>query len=191
MAVCLRIHMDHHRNEVELWELSDVIPADKELNLLLKELEAYEDQISKAPIGGYNSWEKDFDDLEEFMKQLKEVPSNIRNNVFSIHIAKNAIVIDHWTKLGYFCDDEKMQFLFNKITNRLANHFASTQIIYSAESAYKTELIACMIYEGNDIDDILNWINKENIRVSETISGIKRHTEGRYYETDACYIEKL
>ena len=191
MAVCLRICMDHNLSNEQLWELTGTIPTDERLNYLLKELEDYEDQIGSSPIGGYNNWEKEFNSIEEFTKLINEGPAAIRNNVFSLHIAKKGLIIDHWTKLGYFCDDKLMQTLFEKITEILAKHFSSTTAIYVAESAYKTELLSCMIYEGEDIKTIICWIEDEGIRIAESVSKIKRPTQGRYYETDACYIRKF
>ena len=183
--------MDHNRSINELWELTKLIPFDQKLNQLLKELENYENQIGASPIGGYNKWGKDCDNHDEFKELLSEGPAIISNSVFSIHIGKEGIILDHWTKLGYFCEDRNLQAIFKKIIDRLTEHFGSTTLIYAADSAYKTELINCKIYEGEDINSIIEWIKSEDIRISNTISGIKRSTEGRYYETDACYIKRI
>ena len=192
MAVCLRIYIDHNKTSDQLYKISDMIFNDQKLFNLLQILEKYESTIGTSPIGAYKKWNKEFESINDFNDlQDNEGAVTISNNVFTLHIAKNAVVISHWTKLGYFCDDIKLQKNFFDIINVLYTLFNSTTVIYAADSTYRSEMIASLIYDGGNFKTVLKTIDLKNIRIAENIKDIKKMTSNRHYETDACFIENL
>ena len=192
MGVALNIYLNHSKRSEELWSIAKKIPKDKELNKLLQELYNYEENIGSGPIGGYNKWEEeDFENYEEFIHSLNEDLAVLWNSVFNIKIGRKGLEIGHWTRLRYFTENEEIQNIFKRIVNFIGSIFNSDQVIYGADSAYRTEMIGIKIIEGEDFESIKKWLQDNGVRKANSIAEITRKVDDKYYESDGYYWEEL
>ena len=192
MGVALNIYLNHKKSQEELWSIVEKIPKDVELNNLLQELYSYEERIGGPPIGGYEKWEmEDFENYEEFILCLEEYLAVLWNSVFNIKIGRKGLEIGHWTKLRYFTENKEIQNIFKKIVCLLGRIFNSEEVIYGADSAYRTEMIGIKIIEGEDFESIKKWLQDNGVRKANSIAEITRKVDDKYYESDGYYWQKL